>query len=413
MRPWIAVAYSAPVAAATAVFLIYPIGQGSFSDGMPLGKVKFAPNNGNIVKRTLLNGESLSALELQPLNLLCLLLNQVDRTWNVVCSAVGGTKSGLKTPDGNEPGPEEEEQRRKFDPILVEEGLKSLDNPVLRGSFNYVLTDEKMTFLDNIAKNAWKVITSCDLRTVTAKLPPNKSIKLPTCPPNVTQDKRGGVYVILNVENGKAVVGSTTNFDSRFNQYTARASRTTPVQGDNINKAYYKEAQEVKARAGNANLAFQRFIVYAWVDEAGNSLDLNSLYLTNEMRYLEHRLLLAFFKCGLAYNTDDVSPQLNEFTVLDTPLAETEPKQQPVGGIKRTIPFKYEGKLFLSMGDLLAYRKSLDLSILNKQRTRTKLQENVNNMESDTRYLTEEEIEDGKEKGLFIIVERTSSPYLP
>jgi photosystem II P680 reaction center D1 protein len=37
MRPWIAVAYSAPVAAATAVFLIYPIGQGSFSDGIPLG----------------------------------------------------------------------------------------------------------------------------------------------------------------------------------------------------------------------------------------------------------------------------------------------------------------------------------------------------------------------------------------
>ena len=37
MRPWIAVSYSAPVAAATAVFIIYPIGQGSFSDGMPLG----------------------------------------------------------------------------------------------------------------------------------------------------------------------------------------------------------------------------------------------------------------------------------------------------------------------------------------------------------------------------------------
>ncbi|KAK1406383.1 hypothetical protein QVD17_41677 [Tagetes erecta] len=35
MRPWIAVAYSAPVAAVTAVFLIYPIGQGSFSDCMP------------------------------------------------------------------------------------------------------------------------------------------------------------------------------------------------------------------------------------------------------------------------------------------------------------------------------------------------------------------------------------------
>jgi len=37
MRPWIFLAYSAPVAAATAVFLVYPFGQGSFSDGMPLG----------------------------------------------------------------------------------------------------------------------------------------------------------------------------------------------------------------------------------------------------------------------------------------------------------------------------------------------------------------------------------------
>ncbi|MBO3460086.1 Photosystem Q(B) protein 1 [Aetokthonos hydrillicola Thurmond2011] len=37
LRPWIAVAFSAPAAAATAVLLIYPIGQGSFSDGLPLG----------------------------------------------------------------------------------------------------------------------------------------------------------------------------------------------------------------------------------------------------------------------------------------------------------------------------------------------------------------------------------------
>jgi photosystem II P680 reaction center D1 protein len=37
MRPWIFVAFSAPVAAASAVFLIYPIGQGLFSDGMFLG----------------------------------------------------------------------------------------------------------------------------------------------------------------------------------------------------------------------------------------------------------------------------------------------------------------------------------------------------------------------------------------
>jgi photosystem II P680 reaction center D1 protein len=37
MRPWICVAYSAPVAATTAVLLVYSIGQGAFSDGLPLG----------------------------------------------------------------------------------------------------------------------------------------------------------------------------------------------------------------------------------------------------------------------------------------------------------------------------------------------------------------------------------------
>ena len=37
MGPWIFVADMAPVSAALAVFLVYPFGQGSFSDGMPLG----------------------------------------------------------------------------------------------------------------------------------------------------------------------------------------------------------------------------------------------------------------------------------------------------------------------------------------------------------------------------------------
>lgn len=37
MRCWILVAYTAPVAATSAIFLVYPIGQGSFSDGMPMG----------------------------------------------------------------------------------------------------------------------------------------------------------------------------------------------------------------------------------------------------------------------------------------------------------------------------------------------------------------------------------------
>jgi len=37
MRPWIFAAFSGPVAAAGAVFVVYPLGQGSFSDGLPLG----------------------------------------------------------------------------------------------------------------------------------------------------------------------------------------------------------------------------------------------------------------------------------------------------------------------------------------------------------------------------------------
>jgi photosystem II P680 reaction center D1 protein len=37
MRPYISMAFSAPVAAAVSVFIIYPMGQGGFSEGMPLG----------------------------------------------------------------------------------------------------------------------------------------------------------------------------------------------------------------------------------------------------------------------------------------------------------------------------------------------------------------------------------------
>lgn len=37
MRPWISLAFTAPVAAAISVFIIYPMGQGGFSEGMPLG----------------------------------------------------------------------------------------------------------------------------------------------------------------------------------------------------------------------------------------------------------------------------------------------------------------------------------------------------------------------------------------
>uniref|UniRef100_A0A453JFG5 Photosystem II protein D1 n=1 Tax=Aegilops tauschii subsp. strangulata TaxID=200361 RepID=A0A453JFG5_AEGTS len=56
MRPWIDVAYSAPVAAATAVFLIYPIGQGSFSDGVAgvFGGSLFSAMHGSLVTSSLI-----------------------------------------------------------------------------------------------------------------------------------------------------------------------------------------------------------------------------------------------------------------------------------------------------------------------------------------------------------------------
>ncbi|RZC81185.1 hypothetical protein C5167_043764 [Papaver somniferum] len=56
MRPWIAVAYSAPVAAATVVFLIYPIGQGSFSDGVAgvFGGSLFSVMHGSLVTSSLI-----------------------------------------------------------------------------------------------------------------------------------------------------------------------------------------------------------------------------------------------------------------------------------------------------------------------------------------------------------------------
>lgn len=39
MRPWTAIAFSAPAGAITSILLVYPIGQGSFAQGMPLGIV--------------------------------------------------------------------------------------------------------------------------------------------------------------------------------------------------------------------------------------------------------------------------------------------------------------------------------------------------------------------------------------
>ena len=48
MRPWIFIAFSAPLIAATAVFVLYPIGQGSFSDPSRVFPFKGMKNDFNL-----------------------------------------------------------------------------------------------------------------------------------------------------------------------------------------------------------------------------------------------------------------------------------------------------------------------------------------------------------------------------
>jgi len=164
--------------------------------------VQFAHNNGNIVNCTLLNGGSLSSSNLSLYNkissasgfarsLICSansivkalnpflgLLNQTpQRGRNVVCTALGDTASGGEPPGTNKP--EKEFDRRclriynRKDPVVVQKGLDCLDNPVLRGSFLLVLSEDRLIFLEQVAKNAWIEITSQGLRDESNLVGPN------------------------------------------------------------------------------------------------------------------------------------------------------------------------------------------------------------------------------------------------
>jgi hypothetical protein len=119
--------------------------------------------------------------------------------------------------------------------------------------------------------------------------PPSLVDKLPL-------DKLPGVYVIQNAITGTCVTGQTKNLKARFNQYTSRGRRNNRVEGDTINRSYYVDAQKVMTRLGALNKAFKRYVVYTWVDENNQPRDIdNSLELKNQMNYLEHRLIVAFF----------------------------------------------------------------------------------------------------------------------
>lgn len=208
------------------------------------------------------------------------------------------------TPPPNNSGNSQEENvtKRKIDPNTIEKGLKSLDNPVLRGSYTLILPNEKMDFLDQIAKKAFTEITSYELYDLSPNSPINKTIHLKT---NVCgiQARKPGVYVIQHKETGKCVIGQTNNLKNRFNQYISRANRDN-MTTDNINKAYYLDVLEKRKQYLNLNASqiIQRYVVYTWVDENNEALDIgNSLILKNEMNYLEHRLILAFIDLSLLF----------------------------------------------------------------------------------------------------------------
>jgi len=165
---------------------------------------------------------------------------------------------------------------------------------------------------------------------------------------------------------------------------------------------------------------FQRFVVYTWVDEKNQPLDVqNSFQLKNEMRFLEHRLLLAFFECGLCYNFDDVSPQLvevpkfsyDDFSQTSVMGSENEEKTEnnsffELGkGPKHPKPFQVKGFYFFTTSDYGFFRKSLSpfekKNFLSMPRLRLLLKANEGKSTSNIRYLTPEEIQKAQKDNLF------------
>lgn len=171
-----------------------------------------------------------------------------------------------------------------------------------------------MKIFDEIAKKAFMQVMSYGLVNVTPSSEQVNTVHLATDPGGL-QNKRPGVSIIQLRDSGFSIVGQTKDLKKRFNQYTTRTNDTYSAS-NNINKNFYIAIQEAKSKRITYSQIVQRFVVYTWVDENGAALDIDSsLVLKNQMNYLKHRLILAFFECGLCYNIDDVCPQLSDFSL--------------------------------------------------------------------------------------------------
>jgi hypothetical protein len=331
-----------------------------------------------------------------------------------VCGEQNQSSSGFPDPEN---GSEMKEKKNDDHAILLEKGFKSFENPVLRGSFTLVLTNEQMDFYEKIGKKAFCEIMSYKKVSVTNQSPELFTKHLQTDRGRI-QNKRPGVYVIMNIQNGKCIIGQTRDLRKRFNQYTSRGKGN--AEQNRINKNFFLAVQKELQNGIHYCQVFQRFVVYTWVDEKNQPLDVqNSFQLKNEMRFLEHRLLLAFFECGLCYNFDDVSPQLvevpkfsyDDFSQTSVMGSENEEKTEnnsffELGkGPKHPKPFQVKGFYFFTTSDYGFFRKSLSpfekKNFLSMPRLRLLLKANEGKSTSDIRYLTPEEIQKAQKDNLF------------
>jgi predicted GIY-YIG superfamily endonuclease len=335
------------------------------------------------------------------------------------------------------------------DPQVIQKGLKSLDNPVLRGSFTLVLTKQEMDDFDKLAKQAFLEVMQSGLFTPTSGSNKLNTIHLATDPGGI-QNKRPGVYIIKNVEDGMCITGQTTDLKKRFNQYSSRGQKEYSAS-NKINKNFHAAVQKLVSKGLACRHGFQFFVVYTWVDKAKKALNIDgSLNLRNQMNYLEHRLIIAFYECGLSYNLNDVFPQLgesvdsdldeiNEDESIDTSFNETtedesvhtalgqtidnqvEPQKETVQkttqsftvkevvGPNQPKPFKVANLYFYSKGHYDKYRKSLSIeqrrNFLSVPAIRRQLDEHLakdkTNLNASIRYLTPQEIETALKDNLF------------
>lgn len=133
-----------------------------------------------------------------------------------------------------------------------------------------------------------------------------------------------------------------------------------------------------------------------------------SLQLKNEMSYLEHRLILAFFESGLAYNVKGVAPYYNELDPFPpvTPKIATGKRPQAKQTGHQSKSFKVNTYYFESSSQYEKYRKTLDENskkqFLSMPVLRKKLAANpADDLSLEIRYLTNDEINDCIANNLF------------